>query len=1124
MQSKVYALLAGVNDYTPNVGKLDGCLNDVDHYQSFLESHFDPQQLRLRVLKNSQATRQGIIDGFRQHLAQAQADDVVLFQFAGHGARWKSAPEFHKFYADGYDEGLVCWDSRREPARPGSYDFADKELAVLIAEVAQSGAHVTVILDCCHSGSGTRSTPPVLYKPRMTHQIDTARPLDSYLSGHYAKQLQTSGRLEMPASRHILLAACERQKQAFEADDQRGIFSSTLLNALETCDGKTNYADLFVRIRAIVRRKAINQTPQFEAFRGFNGREGFLGIETPRSSTSTRFLVNYELYEGSWAVECGAIQGLTAEENRPLEFAIFERASPDTSVTPDAKAAASQSPEVPLGTAHATSIGLAKSKLQLNFEPDPTKTFFAEVTSIPAPPFVVGLCGEPEGTTCLQQYIQSEDFVGNIELSEDRSARFKFTIEAQTLPDEGPCLLIYETESRRLIQGVIGFNRAAAKFIGKLLVQLETWESTRTLQNQSNLPSATRVPFKLVTVDQQGNDVEHEGSTVRLNLSGPDDIVTGKLLTRNATSQPLYSMLVYLSDDYGMYVLDNDEFPASKQWRNILLDGDPEMELFLDDEGPRHTVERFMLIVSKERIDEFLLGPIAQRNDNESTSEVLKPIELGKIVQPTQGRSTRFGRQKIKDIDWFTQTIEIELVRHLGSTSQSDTRLAEGKVTIQGHSAFQADVTLNGLAPIGRGAGDGLDDDESLCRMLQANGLSLVNFSAARGGSLTTLELSPRAGLDSLAKEPLKLVVEQPLAEHEFLLPVTFDGAVVLPVGEAVKSQDGKTTISIDQWPEKSTKERSVFSTLKLFFFKTYLRQPTVNRLRWAEFTADGQVLLSTRDLAGRVAASERIVLLLPGLFGDGRHSAEQFRAELARNKGGSLFSADSESLVLCYDYEQLNTGLDRTAGELKTALAAIGIGPGCEKEVTVVGESIGGLVARWLIEREQGNEFVHRLVMLGTPNGGAPIGKIGLAKKCAQLLTTLAINTYPPAAAIGGMVLSYLVQLNSLTVTMEQLDAASDFMSKLNSDDSAPGVDYTVVAGDVSSLSAEDAAGWLNSLGQSSLAHLLFDGDAHDLMVSRNSVFGLQRAAGEAAWELDVPSHHFGYWPSLSSVHSREH
>ena len=52
----------------------------------------------------------------------------------------------------GANQTLVCADSRRA----GVPDLADKELSVLLDDVAARGPHVLVVLDCCHSGGGTR--------------------------------------------------------------------------------------------------------------------------------------------------------------------------------------------------------------------------------------------------------------------------------------------------------------------------------------------------------------------------------------------------------------------------------------------------------------------------------------------------------------------------------------------------------------------------------------------------------------------------------------------------------------------------------------------------------------------------------------------------------------------------------------------------------------------------------------------------------------------------------------------------------------------------------------------------------------------------------------------------------
>ena len=89
---RLYAMLVGINDYGKEVGKLRGAVNDVGHYRDFLQEHFDDQTLELLTLTDADATRENIIAGFRDFLGRATSEDVALFQYAGHGARWRSAP------------------------------------------------------------------------------------------------------------------------------------------------------------------------------------------------------------------------------------------------------------------------------------------------------------------------------------------------------------------------------------------------------------------------------------------------------------------------------------------------------------------------------------------------------------------------------------------------------------------------------------------------------------------------------------------------------------------------------------------------------------------------------------------------------------------------------------------------------------------------------------------------------------------------------------------------------------------------------------------------------------------------------------------------------------------------
>ena len=308
---RLYALLVGINDYAPEVGKLAGCLNDVDHFHAYLSGAFDNADLAVEVLKDSDATRENIIGQFRSHLGAAREGDVALFQYCGHGARWASAKEFREFYPDGKDEGLVCIDSRR----PGGFDLADKELAVLIAEVAKHNPHLAIILDCCHSGSGTRGVDAFRgLRPRLTHEIATERPLDSYVGGHYARLRKQKAPLSIPTSKHILLSACERTQLAQETADQSGVFTSTLVEVLGKAKGDLTYSDLFVRCRAAVRSRADNQNPQFEAYGNFNSQSGFLGRNA--AFPARRYSVYFDL--GSWKIECGAIHGVPTEPEKTV--------------------------------------------------------------------------------------------------------------------------------------------------------------------------------------------------------------------------------------------------------------------------------------------------------------------------------------------------------------------------------------------------------------------------------------------------------------------------------------------------------------------------------------------------------------------------------------------------------------------------------------------------------------------------------------------------------------------------------------------------------------------------------------------------------------------------------------
>lgn len=212
----LYALLVGIDNYPDPNHRLEGCVNDITAIEEYLNERFDQKehQLHLRSLKDSQATRKAVIDGFRSHLSLAGADDIVLFYYSGHGSQELAPKEFWHLEPDHHDETLVCYDSLTE----NSWGLADKELAGLIAEVAQNNPHMTIIMDCCHSGSGTRD-PMQQTKERRLPADKRERPLDSFiftlddfnrlLGTRKVKPEDNPTGWNIPKGRHVLLAACQ---------------------------------------------------------------------------------------------------------------------------------------------------------------------------------------------------------------------------------------------------------------------------------------------------------------------------------------------------------------------------------------------------------------------------------------------------------------------------------------------------------------------------------------------------------------------------------------------------------------------------------------------------------------------------------------------------------------------------------------------------------------------------------------------------------------------------------------------------------------------------------------------------------------------------------------------------
>jgi len=154
------ALLVGINQYPaiPGVPSLYGCLNDIEMQYELLVNRygFNPADIiKISDVETLKPTRKNILDAFKSHLIdQAKPGDVVVFHYSGHGSLVVDADPIPGF--GGLNGTMVPYDARTEANSSSGQvqDIMGKTLFLLVS--ALQTENVTVVLDSCHSGGGTR--------------------------------------------------------------------------------------------------------------------------------------------------------------------------------------------------------------------------------------------------------------------------------------------------------------------------------------------------------------------------------------------------------------------------------------------------------------------------------------------------------------------------------------------------------------------------------------------------------------------------------------------------------------------------------------------------------------------------------------------------------------------------------------------------------------------------------------------------------------------------------------------------------------------------------------------------------------------------------------------------------
>lgn len=228
------AVCVGINDYPQQ--PLSGCVADARQWADALRRlGFDTT-----LLLDREATADKIRSTLVGLVERAQAGDVVVFQYSGHGTQ---VPDQNADEKDAVDEALC------------PYDYADGNLLVdddigAILDGVKAGVSFTFFLDCCHSGSATRfavgrAVAAASNDERPRFITLTPEQKQAYLAKSRRRGLRVASRSrrvdEIP---EVVFAACRPDEVAWESGGSGDFTRNTVPLLAQAAAGTTNSAFL----------------------------------------------------------------------------------------------------------------------------------------------------------------------------------------------------------------------------------------------------------------------------------------------------------------------------------------------------------------------------------------------------------------------------------------------------------------------------------------------------------------------------------------------------------------------------------------------------------------------------------------------------------------------------------------------------------------------------------------------------------------------------------------------------------------------------------------------------------------------------------------------------------------
>jgi len=199
-----FMLCVGINNYSgdPKVStfktwddreikNLHGCLNDVDTISKLFQKYYQFDKVNIVKLLDQQASRNAIMDSLKSMAGRCRKGDYFVFFYSGHGST--GFENNNQTTLKGYRNTIVPGNAKDKNV----YDIDNVEFNALFLNFIKKGVKLTVITDCCHSGTNTRGA--TLFDADSSREVESAPYARTVVENIHTIRLDSLGALTIGA-------------------------------------------------------------------------------------------------------------------------------------------------------------------------------------------------------------------------------------------------------------------------------------------------------------------------------------------------------------------------------------------------------------------------------------------------------------------------------------------------------------------------------------------------------------------------------------------------------------------------------------------------------------------------------------------------------------------------------------------------------------------------------------------------------------------------------------------------------------------------------------------------------------------------------------------------------------